>query len=118
VQSLKALEASVRQDARHLQNERQVTEGPLLGDWRRVQFLLDARKVKLLSELQAIYPIHPLDNSSSSGQHAATGGWCIRNLELPRDLAGMDDEHVSSALGYVVHLAALLSKYLQVKHLY
>jgi hypothetical protein len=41
-----------------------------------VQFLLEARKVKLLSELQTIYPIERLEN----------GEYAIRGLELPTDL--------------------------------
>jgi hypothetical protein len=40
------------------------------------QFLLEARKVKLLSELQTIYPIERLEN----------GEYAIRGLELPTDL--------------------------------
>jgi hypothetical protein len=39
------------------------------------QFLLEARKVKLLSELQTIYPIERLDN----------GEYAIRGVELPAD---------------------------------
>ena len=42
-----------------------------------LKFLLEARKMKLLSELQTIYPIERVD---SSGEYA------IRGLELPADL--------------------------------
>eukprot|EP00968_Pinguiococcus_pyrenoidosus_P015575 scaffold1439_cov282-Pinguiococcus_pyrenoidosus.AAC.11 len=40
--------------------------------------------------------------------------WAIRGLELPKDLSGKDDEHISSALGYAAHLVLMLSKYLAV----
>ncbi len=40
------------------------------------QFLLEARKIKLLSELQTIYPIERLDN----------GEYAIRGVEMPADL--------------------------------
>ena len=120
---LKDLEGSVRSDVSALAQEQEQVNGALLNDLHRVQFLVEARQIKLLSELQAIYPIHPLDNPSSNHSGGNGGnnrdsmsaaGWCIRNLELPRDLTALEDEHVSSALGYVVHLVALLSKYLQV----
>ena len=42
----------------------------------KTKFLLEARQIKLLSELQTIYPIEQLEN----GEHA------IRGLELPADL--------------------------------
>lgn len=35
-------------------------------------------------------------------------------MELPSDLSSLDDEHVSSVLGYVCHLTLMLSKYLKV----
>lgn len=41
-----------------------------------LQFLLEARKIKLLSELQTIYPIERLEN----------GEYAIRGVELPADL--------------------------------
>jgi hypothetical protein len=40
------------------------------------QFLLEARKIKLLSELQTIYPVERLDN----------GEFAIRGIEVPTDL--------------------------------
>ncbi len=54
----------------------------------RVQFLLETRQVKLLSELQAIYPIEQMD----SGEH------CIRGLELPVDLMYVQCRHLSIEL--------------------
>ena len=68
----------------------------------RTQFLLEARQVKLLSELQSIYPIGETEH-----------GFAIRALEIPNDYQG-DDEAISSALGYVTHLVIMLSKYLRI----
>lgn len=70
------------------------------------EFLLESRQIKLLSELQSIYPIQRLENQE----------YAIRGLELPSDLNSTtrDDEYISSALGYVCHLVFMLSKYLQV----
>jgi hypothetical protein len=90
---------------------RRVTRGWLgLGlmwqDLLQKEFLLESRQIKLLSELQAIYPIERLENQE----------FAIRGLELPVDVVNTtkDDEHISSALGYLCHLVFMLSKYLQV----
>ena len=69
------------------------------------KFMLEARQLKLMSELQSIYPIEQLDVNSD---------YAIRGVELPRDLSQKDDEAVAAGLGYVVHLLILLSKYLEV----
>lgn len=55
--------------------------------------------------LQAIYPIK---------FHEKLGEYTIRGLELPTDLYSIDDERVSSALGYTAHLVCMLAKYLKV----
>ena len=70
----------------------------------RNQFFFEARKIKLLSELQGIYPIELCES----------GEYSIRGIELPMDLGQRDDEQISSALGYLVHLLLLASKYLAV----
>jgi len=70
----------------------------------KAQFLLEARQIKLLSELQSIFPIERLEN----GEH------CIRGVELPMDTSQKDDDQISTALGYVVHVLLLASKYLEV----
>ncbi|CAM9127267.1 unnamed protein product [Choristocarpus tenellus] len=69
------------------------------------QILLEARRARLTAELKAIYPI------KYQGQ---LGEYTIRGLELPSDLYTVDDERVSSALGYCAHLVCMLAKYLQV----
>ena len=70
----------------------------------KIKFLFELRQIKLISEIQTIYPIEKSE---------LTGEFCIRGLELPSDLSSVDDDHVSSALGYVAHLLVLLSKYLE-----
>ena len=79
---------------------------PTPQDLLQKEFLLESRQMKLLGELQGIYPIERLENQE----------YAIRGLELPTDIANTsrDDEHISSALGYVCHLVFMLSKYLQV----
>lgn len=54
---------------------------------------------------QAIYPIKYQEK---------LGAYTIRGLEVPADLYSVDDEKVSSALGYTAHLVCMLAKYLQV----
>jgi len=74
-------------------------------DLLKVKFLLQARQTKLLSELQTIYPIERLPGVSD---------YAIRGVELPLDLYSKDDEQIAAALGYLVHLLLLASKYLEV----
>jgi hypothetical protein len=70
----------------------------------KLQFLIEARQLKLLSDLRFVYPIDRSEN----------GHFTIRGLELPADLStAKDEEQVASALGYVVHLLLLASKYLE-----
>lgn len=73
-------------------------------DLTRIQFFYDARKVKLLSELQSVYPI----------ELSEEGVYAIRGIELPIDTNSKDDEQISSAIGYLVHLIILTSKYLDI----
>mmetsp|Transcript_8633 Transcript_8633/g.29554 ORF Transcript_8633/g.29554 Transcript_8633/m.29554 type:complete len:136 (-) Transcript_8633:753-1160(-) len=61
---------------------------------------------KVLNHLQITYPIKNLYGDSTC---------TVLSLELPIDLSTLDDEHVSSALGYICHIAIMLSKYLHVK---
>lgn len=60
---------------------------------------------KVLNHLQITYPIKNLYGDSTC---------TVLSLELPIDLSTLDDEHVSSALGYICHIAIMLSKYLHV----
>lgn len=73
---------------------------------QKAEFLLEAKQLKMLYELQLIYPIKLNDTSDA---------YTIRGLELPSDLNQQrDDDIISSALGYVVHLLQLVSKYLDI----
>lgn len=64
-----------------------------------------SRSCLVYSLHQAIYPINIKEKS---------GEYCIRGLDLPADLYSIDDEKISSALGYTAHLVCMLAKYLQV----
>ena len=71
----------------------------------KIKFLFELRQLKLISDVQGIYPIEKSET---------TGEYCIRGLELPSEMSSIDDDHVASALGYVAHLLILLSKYLEI----
>jgi hypothetical protein len=73
------------------------------ADLLKLQFLFESRQLKLLSDLQQVYPIERTDG----------GEYSIRGIELHLD-STRDDEVVSTGLGYVVHLLLLVSKYLEV----
>ncbi len=75
----------------------------LLNEGIRSKFLLDTRQLVLVGDLQALYPIEQL----------ASGRYCIRGIEMPPlDCPQKDEETLCTALGCVVHLLCLLSKYL------
>eukprot|EP00904_Undaria_pinnatifida_P005670 jgi/Undpi1/2232/HiC_scaffold_12.g05618.m1 len=97
-------------------------------DTLKSHVLLEARRARLTSELQASY----LPNQVAAGEATCSGisirvmaiypikyheklrEYTIRGLELPADLYSVDDERISSALGYTAHLVCMLAKYLQV----
>lgn len=68
------------------------------------EFLREAQQMKLLRELQTIYPI-TLDSQK---------GYLIRNLRLPVDIitTAVPEEEISAALGYCCHLMFMIAKYL------
>mmetsp|Transcript_17075 Transcript_17075/g.28515 ORF Transcript_17075/g.28515 Transcript_17075/m.28515 type:complete len:512 (-) Transcript_17075:159-1694(-) len=102
------------------------------------KFLLDARRLKLFGQLSTIYPItkvlkdtndrtsnssmvrSSVNNSMSPSTGSSADGdedrFAIRGVELPMviDNSLKDDEQISTALGYIVHILLLTSKYLQV----
>eukprot|EP00903_Cladosiphon_okamuranus_P012891 g12037.t1 len=94
---LSEAEEAAAEDARLLESEKRET--------LKSHVLLEARRARLTAELQAIYPIK---------YQGALKEYTIRGLELPADLYSMDDERISSALGYTAHLVCMLAKYLQV----
>jgi hypothetical protein len=71
---------------------------------RRIEFLLQAQRIKLFRELRTIFPV-----TVSLDQR-----YLIVGLEIPLDLyAGtVSEEEVSASLGYLAHLVAMMSKYL------
>jgi len=79
----------------------------------RLQFILEARQVKLLGELQTVYPI---DRISSEGSGGGKERFAIRGVELTSPFEGSprDDEQISTVLGYIAHVVLLLSKYLEI----
>lgn len=74
---------------------------------RRVEFQLQAQRIKLFRELVTIFPV-----TVSLDQR-----YLIVGLEIPLDLyAGtVSEEEVSASLGYLAHLVAMMSKYLAVQ---
>jgi hypothetical protein len=73
---------------------------------RRIEFLLQAQRIKLFRELRTIFPV-----TVSLDQR-----YLIVGLEIPSDLyAGtVTEEEVSASLGYLAHLVAMMSKYLAI----
>jgi len=70
------------------------------------QFMLDARRKKMLQELFRIYPIQILPDSV----------YTIRGIHLPHDMHSLtgSDEIISAGLGFVCHVVSLCSKYLSI----
>lgn len=72
-------------------------------DLMKLQFMMESRRTRLIADLRDIYPIEKIN-----------GEFLIRGLELNEfSISQKDDEAFSSALGYIVHLLVLLSKYLE-----
>lgn len=71
---------------------------------------LGARRRRMIYALSQLYPISRMGSSANT-----MASYTIRGQRLPaRDLASIEDEQVSTALGYASHLALLLAKYLEV----
>jgi len=103
-QSMEQCELYLKEIKETQDRKRQLEE-----DEVKVQFLLEARQLKLLSELQTIYPIEKVPSSEAGGKDR----YAIRGVELP-PLDSSNDEQLSTVLGYIVHLMLLASKYLEV----
>ena len=73
-------------------------------DVTRIKFLYEFRQLKLISELQSIYPIEKGENNI----------YLIRGLELPSDHTLLEDDYIATVLSYIVHLLVLLAKYLEI----
>lgn len=71
------------------------------------RFVLEAQRIRLIRELEAIYPIAVEPNQR----------FFIRGLELPRFIfsgSNVPDEIVSASLGFLCHAIHLMGKYLGV----
>ena len=73
---------------------------------KKLNFCLEAIRIKLLEELRMMYPIR--------GQAEET--WFIRGQEIPADLhsSGVSDKEISAALGFLCHSIVMISKYLSI----
>jgi hypothetical protein len=74
-----------------------------LDESSRLDFLLKARQLKLISNLQLVYPI----------TRGKTGKYKIRGLTLSSETIQKSIDNFAIALGYIAHLVLLLTKYLQ-----
>jgi hypothetical protein len=77
---------------------------------RRDEFLREAQCIKLLQELQTIYPIKSVSEADQQ--------YLIRGLKLSFDINNttvVPEEELSAALGFACHLVVMLSKYLSVQ---
>lgn len=81
-----------------------------------VNVKVDARRRKLLHNLAFVYPLCTAKTTKPSpGQPPSDRTLMIRQLPIPlNNLTGCEDEHISTALGYVAHMVCMLSKYLEV----
>ena len=71
----------------------------------KTKLYLGLRQTKLLNDLKSFFPIERIDHQEYS----------ICGLRLPMDLnLAKDEEVVSAALGYIVQLLILASKYLEI----
>jgi hypothetical protein len=90
------------------------TEGRLKGlinKGIKTKFLLDTRQLVLIGELQTLYPIEKV----RSGGAQYSNRYAIRGLEMPAmDCPQRDEEQLTTALGFLVHLLCLLSKYMEI----
>lgn len=77
---------------------------------KRVDFVLEAQRIKLFTELRNIYRV-----TVNPEQR-----FFIQGLEIPFELYGgsVIEEEVSAALGYLAHLITMMSKYLAVQMRY
>lgn len=96
----------LEEEIHELHQKMEPTLESLKEDLMESKFLLEARQLRLIHDLQTIYPIEHVQGGS--------GEYSIRGIELPRDLYSRDEEQVAAGLGYVVHVLILLSKYLEV----
>jgi hypothetical protein len=93
------------------------------------EILKQAISIKLVRDLQVVYPItlDTVSNNTSSialsliGGSAANrgtvGGYLIRGLRLPVDIytTAVPEEEINASLGYCAHLVYMIAKYLTIQ---
>jgi hypothetical protein len=75
---------------------------------QRLEFMIEAQRIRLIQELANIYPITHSTASTTQQQSR----WFIRGLELPSDIYTGPEDVVSASLGFLCHCVHLMSKYL------
>lgn len=90
---------------RHIQLVETETKVQMI-EFRKDEFRKEAQHMKLLRELQTVYPI-TMDPRK---------GYLIRNLRLPVDIytTTVPEEEIAAALGFCCHLVFMMSKYLSI----
>lgn len=76
----------------------------------------EGRRRKLLNALAFVYPLtaKALKTGSGQGAQGTEKLMTIRQLPLPAVMVSVDEDQLSTALGYVAHLVCMLAKYLEV----
>ena len=79
---------------------------------RKIEFRLDASRIRLVKELAFVYPITTATDDSYNNRRRLL----IRGLEVPAvvSLLAVHEDEVAAALGMLAHTALLLGKYLDV----
>jgi hypothetical protein len=93
------------------------TTGVESADLFRSEFRLEAHRIRLLKQLQLIFPIRVMSinitvNPPQYPQHQYT----IASIPLPDDIhsVSVSDDQVSTSIGFLCYLVSLTSKYLAV----
>lgn len=79
-----------------------------------IAFKLQTQQIRLVRELQQIYPITVYVGGPGDARHR----FRVRDLEFPatfQDMLMAPEEELSAVLGYTCHLVHMLSKYLSVQ---
>jgi hypothetical protein len=90
-------------------------------DLYRTEFRLEAHRIRLLKQLQLVFPIRVMSvnitvNPPQYPQHQYT----IASIPLPDDIhsVSVSDDQISTSIGFLCYLVSLTSKYLAIKPRY
>jgi Vacuolar sorting 38 and autophagy-related subunit 14 len=124
--------ASLVQELQELESETALIEAELQSQsvgLQQDELLKQAQSIKLVRDLQVVYPI-TLDSAASSASsmtlaliggaatnRATAGGYLIRGLRLPVDIytTTVPEEEINASLGYCAHLVFMIAKYLTIQ---